>query len=344
MIGLLGSGSWATAIVKILLEHKEQTLNWWVREPEIIEGLKNTRHNPMYLSDAEIDVDRINLSEDLQHVIESSDDIFIVIPSAFLSMALESVPAHILKQKNFHIATKGLIPETHEPIGSYLMKKFGISSDQITIVSGPSHAEETAMQKLTYLAVASHNIPLAKRIQEMLNCRYIKTAYYDNPAMIQYATVMKNIYAIAAGMCQGLGYGDNLIAVMVSRAMHEAKILIQAISNQSNTNGSIPSGNDTPTCDVDPTHFSFLGDLLVTCYSQHSRNRTFGQMIGHGYSVKGAQLEMNMIAEGYYGVKGIETVRKELGIEMPIQQTVYRILYEGKSARRQMQTLLENLY
>ena len=328
MIGLLGSGSWATAIIKILLEDDEHVVNWWVREPEIREGLMSEHHNPFYLSEALIDTSRIRLSDNVRETLELSDDIFIVIPSAFVFSALNGIPADIMRKKRFHCATKGLIPETNQILTEYLHTCHGVPYSQMTVVSGPSHAEEAARQQLTYLTVASDNEALASEVRQMLSCYYVKTVYSPDIQGIEYSTVMKNIYAIGAGISHGLGYGDNPIAVLISNAVQESYHFIQ---------------HYTPLDVHTVPQFALLGDLLVTCYSQFSRNRTFGQMVGRGYSVKAAQQEMNMVAEGFYAIKGVEKMRKEIGMDMPIEQTIYQILYEHKPARRVMKSLMGNL-
>ncbi|MBP5548008.1 MAG: NAD(P)H-dependent glycerol-3-phosphate dehydrogenase [Bacteroidales bacterium] len=340
MIGLLGSGSWATAIVKILLEDKKRTINWWVREEEAIPTLLEEKHNPLYLSEAYIDTDRINIDSDITKVIENSDEIYVVIPSAFLDGALKNVPVTMIKGKKIISAVKGIVPESNQIITEYLHDRFEMDYNDMCIVSGPSHAEEAARQKLTYLTVASSNIEFAEKVRKQIGCKYIHTAYSNDMVGIECAAVLKNIYAIATGICRGLGYGDNLIAVLISNALQEMTYFMQSLSpvenngDQENSDGRLRRFES----------FSYLGDLLVTCYSQFSRNRTFGNMIGHGYTVSAAQLEMKMVAEGYYAVKGVETIRKEKGLEMPIVQAVYAILYERKSAERRMKAVLENLH
>ncbi|MCF0212023.1 MAG: NAD(P)H-dependent glycerol-3-phosphate dehydrogenase [Bacteroidales bacterium] len=328
MIGILGSGSWPTALTKILLEKADTRLAWWVREPEVREGLALNHNNPLYLSEALIDVERVSISGDIREVIDQCSDLLVVIPSAFVHKALQGLPEEMLQQKRFHCATKGLIPETNQILTDYLHDTYGVPYEQMSVVSGPSHAEEAAKEKLTYLTVASPNEPLANEMQKALNCHYVKTVYSTDMTGIELTTVMKNIYAIAAGLCHGLGYGDNLIAVMICNAVSESRRFVNALGD--NTDRTLE-------------RFVYLGDLLVTCYSQHSRNRTFGQLIGHGYTVRGAQLEMNMVAEGYYAVKGVEQKRKQLAIEMPVMQAVYKILYERANARRTMKAVLENL-
>lgn len=330
MIGVLGSGSWPTALAKILLENNETRIAWWVREQEVRDGLATNFHNPLYLSEAFIDVPRVTVSGDIREIVEMCSDLLLVIPSAFVHKAFLGLPEELLQTKNFHIATKGLVPETNQILAEYLHDTYGVPFEQISVVSGPSHAEEVAKEKLTYLTVASENEALAGAMREALACRYVKTTYSTDVKGIEYCTVMKNIYAVAAGLCHGLGYGDNLIAVMISNAVRESRMFLEQYVDFEKSGISI-------------SDFAYLGDLLVTCYSQHSRNRTFGQLIGHGYTVKGAQLEMNMVAEGYYGVKGVERKRRETNLSMPVCQAVYKILYERANPRRTMKAVLENL-
>lgn len=328
MIGVFGSGSWATAVAKIVLEHPNTKINWWIREPDIIEGIKETGHNPTYLSEIYFDTNQINFSNDISEVIKKSDDLLFVVPSAFLDDSLQNITPEMLEGKNIHSAIKGVVLQTNQIVADYFHDKFNIDYNRISIISGPSHAEETAQQKLTYLTVASQNSQLADYVAEFIQCRYVKTVVSDDIHGIEYAAVLKNIYALAAGICKGLGYGDNLFAVLISNAMQEMDIFINELH---------------PMDYRQLERFPYLGDLLVTAYSQHSRNRTFGAMIGFGYSVKGAQLEMKMIAEGYYATKCIEKIREKLGISMPIVEATYKILYEGLSARRVMGELLKNL-
>lgn len=328
MIGVFGSGSWATAVAKIVLEHPNTTINWWIREPEIIEGIKETGHNPVYLSEVDFDVERIHFSNDIKEVIAKSDDLLFVVPSAFLDNSLEGVTPEMFAGKNVHSAIKGIVLQTNQIVADYFHDKFNVDYNRISIISGPSHAEETAQQKLTYLTVASQNEELAKFVAEFIECRYVKTVVSEDIHGIEYAAVLKNIYALAAGICKGLGYGDNLFAVLISNAMQEMDAFINSMH---------------PMDSRQLERFPYLGDLLVTAYSQHSRNRTFGAMIGFGYSVKGAQFEMKMVAEGYYATKCIEQIRTNIGISMPIVEAVYKVLYEGCSARRIMGELLKNL-
>lgn len=337
MIGLLGSGSWATAIVKILLEKSDRTLNWWVREQEAIPSLLEEKHNPLYLSEAYLDTSRTMVSSNINDIISASDDIYLVVPSAFVHKALADVPREMWEGRRIISAVKGIVPESGLIITEHLHRELGIDYDRLCIISGPSHAEEAAKQKLTYLTAASHNRDFAEEVRRQLDCHYIRTTYSDDMDGIECAAVLKNIYAIAAGMCKGLGYGDNIIAVLISNALQEMTEFMHQLSpmegNGDNADGRLRRFES----------FAYLGDLLVTCYSQFSRNRTFGSMIGYGYSIKGAQLEMKMVAEGYYAVQGVEKIRRQMGFSMPISETVYGILYEGKSPSLSMKALLENL-
>lgn len=329
MIGVLGSGSWATAIVKILLEDKDRIINWWVREPEVIEGLLSERHNPLYLREVQIDTDRIHISSNIRDIVEASHEIFVVVPSAFVDSALGNLSPELLKDKFFVSATKGIVPETNQVVTEYLHSKFGIDHMNMAAMIGPTHAEETAQERLSYLTVASANEVFANKVRNHIKCHYVRTKYSSEMIALEYSAVLKNIYAVAVGMAHGLGRGDNIIAVLVSNALREGYKLVSKLMPREDILLAVQTAS--------------MGDLLVTCYSQHSRNRSFGNMIGRGYSVKGAQLEMNMIAEGYYAVACIEKMRASLGVEMPIVQTVYKILYEKGNCRRLMQYLLENL-
>lgn len=337
MIGLLGSGSWATAIVKILLEKEDRTINWWVREEEAIPAMLQDKHNPLYLSEAYIDTTRTIISSDISKVISESDDIYLVVPSAFVHRAMCDVRKEEFDGKRIISAVKGIVPETGNIITEYLHHSLDIGYDRLCIISGPSHAEEAAKQKLTYLTAASLNKDFAEEVRKQLDCHYIRTTYSTDMDGIECAAVLKNIYAIAAGICRGLGYGDNIIAVLISNALQEMTDFMQHISPIQEP-GESGDGRLRRF-----ESFAYLGDLLVTCYSQFSRNRTFGSMIGYGYSIKGAQMEMKMVAEGYYAVDGVELIRRKMGFSMPIVETIYAILYEKANPSRRMKKLLENL-
>lgn len=329
MIGVLGSGSWATAIVKILIENATEPIRWWIREEPIIEGLKADGHNPLYLPEIFFDIKKIKVSTDINEVVAECDDVYVVIPSAFVGGAMKNIAPENLVGKNFISAVKGIEPESNLIVTDYMNQKLGIPEENMAIVSGPSHAEETARKKLTFLTVASSNDQLVDRIRGEIENKFVHTTPSNDMRGIQFSTVLKNIYAVAAGIFRGLGYGDNLTAVLVSNAAQEIEAFIQKL---------------VPMPARQLAQYAYLGDLLVTCYSQHSRNRTFGRMLGMGYGVKEAQMEMQMIAEGYYAVACFEKIRKEIGFQMPIEETVYGILYHNEIPSTAVEKLLHKLH
>ncbi|MBQ9254268.1 MAG: NAD(P)H-dependent glycerol-3-phosphate dehydrogenase [Bacteroidales bacterium] len=321
-IAVLGSGSWATAIVKILCENQEK-LFWWVREENIKECVINNGHNPLFLSSCELKREKIEISTDINTIINKSDILFCVIPSAFVEKSFENVEPSLLQDKKIVIATKGMIPNTNSIVSLFFKQKYNISYSSQAVVSGPSHAEEIAMERLTFLTCGSENGELSQQIANLISCEYVCTVLSDDIEGIEYAGVLKNIYALAAGIAFGLGYGDNYIAVLISSAVKEMEAFLNAVNPKTR----------------DIKHLVYLGDLLVTAYSQHSRNRTFGEMIGKGYSVFSAKVEMNMVAEGYYSVNGIYQLNKEIKVELPIVEAVYNILYNQHSAQKEFEHL-----
>jgi glycerol-3-phosphate dehydrogenase (NAD(P)+) len=325
-IAVIGSGSWATAIVKILGNNCPE-ISWWIREPEIIENIREFGHNPVYLSSVDFDTEKLNLSDNITEVIQNSDVLIFVIPSAFLHDAIKDLPPDIFKDKQIVSAIKGIVPEHNDIVADYFKTFFNISYNDFVVVSGPSHAEEIALEKLTYLTVASQNTELAKEIAGLFSCRYVRTSISDDIFGTEYSAVLKNIIAIANGICISLGYGDNFQAALIANALQEIKRFVDAVHPiQRDISDSV-----------------YLGDLMVTAYSQFSRNRTFGAMIGKGYSVKFAQFEMKMVAEGYYAVKCVWEINKKYNVDMPITNAVYNILYEGHSAAKEIQTLSQRI-
>jgi glycerol-3-phosphate dehydrogenase (NAD(P)+) len=312
-VAVIGSGSWATAIVKILLRNNV-TVNWWVREPEIIAHLRDFHHNPLYLSSVEIHADDVFVSGSIMEVIEKSDIILLCVPAAFLHRSLKKVPTHLFKGKIIVSAIKGLVPEYKLVIADYVNQHLMIDLQQFVVVSGPSHAEEVARERLTCLTVASLNPEHIQVIRKLFACRFIKTDASDDIFGIEYAAVLKNIVAVASGICHGLGYGDNFQAVLISQALSEIRQFLHVVH---------PRERDL----FAPV---YLGDLLVTCYSQFSRNRTFGTFLGKGYSVTFAQVEMQMVAEGYYASKAIASVKERYHITMPVADAVYNIIYNNQ--------------
>jgi len=327
-VAMIGGGSWATAIIKMLSDNTlPKEIFWWMRNTEAISHLQNYRHNPNYLSSVEIRIPAQNISNDLSKVIKDADYIVLNVPAAFLKETLVGITAAQLKGKKFISAIKGVVPDENLIIGEFLHQKYNIPLSDIVVISGPCHAEEVALEKLSYLTLASVDLKLAGALAGMLKTRYIKANISDDIFGTEYAAVLKNIYAVASGICHGVGYGDNFQAVLISNAIREIKRFVDAVH---------PVNRDIKES-------AYLGDLLVTAYSQFSRNRTFGNMIGKGYTVKSAQLEMNMIAEGYFAVKCIYHVNRKYKVDMPICRAVYAILYERHSPSTEMALLTEQL-
>jgi glycerol-3-phosphate dehydrogenase (NAD(P)+) len=325
-IGIIGSGSWATAIVKIV-SNTCNSINWYFRNAEDIEFIKKYQHNPRYLTSVDFDLKKLNLYNDVNECVKNSDIVILAIPSAFVHASISSLDKIDLKNKLFFSAIKGIVPEYHLIVGEYLNKVYNISFENIGVITGPCHAEEVAMEKLSYLTLASMNIGNAEIVSKYFNCRYIKSTTSDDIYGTEYSAVLKNVIAVAGGVCHSLGYGDNYLAVLVSNAIQEIKRFVDAVH----------------PIDRDIKASAYLGDLLVTAYSQFSRNRMFGTMLGKGYSVKQAQLEMNMIAEGYYAVKCVYEINEKYKVDMPITSAVYNIIYAGKDPKREMQALSEKL-
>ncbi len=325
-IAIVGGGSWATALVKILSNNCDR-IHWWMRSHEAVQSIQQNKHNPSYLSDVEIDLNKVVPTSDLKSTIDQCDLIILAVPSAFLESSLSEISPASLKGKVVFSAIKGIVPGPLLIVGEYLHRHFEIPYEQIGVITGPCHAEEVAMEKLSYLTLACKDTAHAALLAGLMNCRYIRTTVSDDIYGTEYSAVIKNIIAIASGICHGLGYGDNFQAVLVSNAIQEIKRFVDTVS---------PIGRDIKDS-------AYLGDLLVTAYSQFSRNRTFGSMIGKGYSVQSAQLEMNMVAEGYYAVKCIHALNGKYQVELPICQAVHEILYNHASPRNTMQQLSQRL-
>ncbi len=323
---VIGSGSWATAIVKILLNNL-QKVHWWVREEDIALHLKQYGNNPKYLSSVSFDPKRLDVSHELNRVLKRADVPVFCIPAAFLQNSLSGMHASLLRDKPVVSAIKGIIPGDNDIISDFFYKRYGVPVKQFVAVSGPSHAEEVAQGKLTYLTVASESRVNAVAVSNLFSCRFIKTSITDDIFGTEFAPVLKNIIAIATGITSGLGYGDNFQAVLISNALREISRFVDAVR---------------PT-DRDINRSVYLGDLLVTCYSQFSRNRRYGQMLAKGYSPHYAQMEMNMVAEGYYATKCIREMNTRYKVEMPIADTVYNILYDGKDPAKEIQALQDKL-
>ena len=309
-IAIMGGGSWATAIAKIILTQAE-SINWYMRRDDRIEEFKRLGHNPAYLTSVRFDMKCINFSSDINKVVRESDTLIFVTPSPYLKTHLKKLKVK-LKDKFIVTAIKGIVPDENLIVSDYFHKIYDVPENNIAVLAGPCHAEEVALERLSYLTVGCKDIEKAKMFARQLAGHYIKTSVNTDVAGIEYASVLKNVYAIAAGICSGLKYGDNFQAVLVSNALQEMNRFLDTV-------------HPVNRCTNDS---AYLGDLLVTSYSNFSRNRVFGTMIGKGYSVKSAQIEMEMIAEGYYGTKCIHEINRKYEVNMPLLDCVYRILYE----------------
>ena len=324
-IAVIGGGSWATAIVKMLCENVDR-LGWWMRNEEVVTHIQKYGHNPNYISAAELKKEKLNVSSDLNSIVSEADCLVLAVPSAFLKETLAQLHVNI-KDKFIMSAIKGIVPENNTIIGDFFHNQYQIPYSNIGVVTGPCHAEEVALERLSYLTVACEDLDKAWWFAKQISCRYIKTNMSEDIFGTEISAVLKNVIAIASGVCHSLGYGDNFQAVLVSNAIREIKRFVDVVH---------PIKRDIKES-------AYLGDLLVTSYSQFSRNRTFGNMIGKGYSVRSAQLEMNMIAEGYYAVKCIKEINEKHGVSMPITDAVYHILYEKISPVIEMRLLSEQL-
>ncbi|AWA29129.1 glycerol-3-phosphate dehydrogenase [Flavobacterium magnum] len=322
---VIGGGSWATAIAKMLCVNLSE-IAWYMRNTDAIAHIKTHRHNPNYLSSVEFDVRKLKLTSDINEAVAYADYIIFAIPSAFLSGELSRL-TESLKSKVIFSAIKGIVPETFLIVGEHFHKEFGIPYDNIGVITGPCHAEEVALERLSYLTIACGDEKKAEIMGDNLAGNYIKVKISDDIVGTEYAAMLKNIYAIAAGIAHGLGYGDNFQSVLMSNGIREMKKFIRKVHKMKrNINDS-----------------AYLGDLLVTGYSVFSRNRMFGNMIGKGYTVKSAMMEMSMVAEGYYAVKSAYKLNEEYGAKTPIIDAVYNILYEGKEARKVFKKLTDKL-
>ena len=324
-IAIIGGGTWATALAKIVLT-QETHINWYMRRPEQIEDFIKVGHNPSYLSNVPFNLSRISFFSDINEAIKDSDTLILAVPSPFLKTHLEQLKTPI-SDKFIISAIKGIIPPENLLVTDFLTKEYGVPADNIAIVAGPCHAEEIALERLTYPTIACTDMAKANAVAKIFTNRFVKASTSVDVNGIELAAVLKNVYAIAAGICHGLKYGDNFQAVLVSNAVQEMEKFMEVVS---------PIKRHI-------FESAYIGDLLVTAYSSFSRNRTFGSMIGKGYSVKAAQIEMEMVAEGYYGTKCIMEMNAHYCINIPIVETVYRILYEKVPARIEIKRLREEI-
>jgi len=324
-VAVIGSGSWATALSKMLLENVGE-INWFFRKTTTIEQFKKLEHNPRYLLSVEFDTSRINFYSNINNIIDNSDILVLAVPSAFLPVILGEIKTD-MSNKYILSGIKGIVSEENLLVVEYLNKYFNVPSELIGIITGPCHAEEVALEKLSYLTIAGMDEVRAAQFAQLVSSDYIFTTVSDDIWGTEYSSVLKNVMSIAAGIAHGLRYGDNFHAVLISRAIQEIKRFVDVVH---------PITRDIKAP-------AYLGDLMVTAYSQFSRNRMFGTMIGKGYSVKAAQLEMNMIAEGYYAARSTHLLNQNYNVEMPISEAVYKILYENASPAKTISELTPKL-
>ncbi len=323
---MVGGGSWATALVKILSENNV-AIKWWMRKETDADHIKRFGHNPSYLSDVQINPRKVKICTKIREAVKDSRYVILAVPAAFVGDALTALGPADFVGKRVVSAIKGMIPAANQLVTDWVGDQFGVPPGHMAVIAGPCHAEEVALEKQSYLTIASPDADCAEAVARLLRCRYVQTTAVDDSYGIEYAAVMKNIIALASGITRGLGYGDNFQAVLVSNAMQEIKRFVDAI---------YPKHRDL-------SGSAYLGDLLVTAYSPFSRNRTFGTLIGRGYTIQSAQAEMNMIAEGYYAVKSIYEINRRFGVDMPIVNAVYAILYEKAAPTGEMNALKEKL-
>ena len=324
--GVLGGGSWATALSKILCEQNDQ-LFWYLRNENTITHLKQKGNNPRYLQNVSFNPNKLKLSSNLREVVTRADILILAIPSPFLHQSLQEVKK-LLASKTIFSAVKGIVPESKNVVGKHLHRAFGVPWDQIGVIMGPCHAEEIALEKLSYLTIASQNQDIASYLARKMNCNYIRTKVSDDIFGAEYAGTIKNIYAIAVGIADGLGYGDNFQSVLISNSIRELKRFLKQIHKTKR----------------DMSHSTYLGDLLVTGYSLFSRNRMLGTLIGEGYTVNSALNKMTMVSEGFYASHTAHLLTQEKNKSFPIMEAVYQILHENKSAKKVMAQVAERLH
>lgn len=325
-IGVIGNGSWATALVKIITDGG-RPVHWWVRNAASIEYIQRRRHNPNYLHSAHFDTALLRMSNNAQTVVDASDLVVLAVPSAYIQEVLGGLKEGSLRGKKILSAIKGLVPERDVLLNEWLQTDYGVALQDYFAVLGPCHAEEVAAEKLSYLTFSGIDETEAETIADCFKTPYINTVVNPDILGVQYAAVLKNIYALGAGIAHGLDYGDNFLSVYIANSADEMAGFLRKVGVKHIVVGE-HEATKTRKKDMNYAASVYLGDLLVTCYSLYSRNRTFGNMIGKGYTVQSAQLELNMVAEGYYASRCIYNLNKGIGAEMPIAETIYKILWE----------------
>jgi glycerol-3-phosphate dehydrogenase (NAD(P)+) len=341
--GILGSGSWGTALVKILTDN-HHTVNWWIRNAAVIEHLRKKNHNPHYLSSVYFDIQRLRPTNDLEKLIGDSDCIVIAIPSAYIEQIFQPLPAGIFERKKILSAVKGILPEKNLLLNDYMTQQFQLNGDNYFTVMGPCHAEEIAAEKLSYLTFSGNDVTTTQEIASNFSTDYLNTITNNDIYGVQYAAVLKNIYALGAGMAHGLEYGDNFLSVFIANCADEmAGFLLKAGISHIEVGIHEATVSVTDKKSANYAASVYLGDLLVTCYSLFSRNRMFGNMIGKGYSVNTAKLELNMVAEGYNASQCLFRLNQHFKADMPISDMIYKILWQNVNVRegfKQIELLL----
>lgn len=315
-IAVLGGGSWATALAKLLLGDSK-SITWFMRNPDRIDDFIRCRHNPVYLSDVSFDTERIRFTADINEACEKADTLVVAVPSPYVRQHLDKITVSI-EAKNVVSAVKGIVPDHNMIVTDFFMHRFGCRDQNLLVIGGPCHAEEVALERLSYLTIGCHDLEKAGAFASLLRGPKLKTIVSQDVDGIEYAAVLKNVYAIAAGMAAGMKLGDNFIAMLVCNAVREMERFLNAVD----------------PCQRNISDSAYLGDLLVTAYSRFSRNHNFGAMIGKGYSVQAAKMEMEMVAEGYYGTKCVHEINRSSAVPMPILDCVYNILYRRMNSRK----------
>ena len=337
-IAIIGGGSWATAIAKIVIGHTHH-IGWYMRRDDRIEDFRRLQHNPAYLTSVHFNIDEIYFSSNLNDIVQRYSTLVFVTPSPYLKNHLKKLRTR-LSDKFIVTAIKGIVPDENLVCSEYFHQVYDVPYDNLACIGGPSHAEEVALERLSYLTVGCADTEKAQAFADVLASGFIKTKTSADVLGIEYASVLKNVYAIAAGICSGLKYGDNFQAVLMSNALQEMNRFLTVIKEiHDETTALTAKGTQQQTSIIDS---AYVGDLLVTGYSNFSRNRTFGSMIGKGYSVKSAQIEMEMIAEGYFGTKCMKEINQRLHVNMPILDAVYNILYERIAPQIEIKLLTDS--
>lgn len=316
-IAVIGGGSWATALAKLLMRNCDRIV-WYMHRRDRIDDFIRYRHNPVYLSDVAFDIERIDFTDDINEACRMADTLVVAVPSPYFKGIADLITENI-SAKYVVSAVKGIVPDDNMIVTEYFARKFGCADDRLMVIGGPCHAEEVALERLSYLTIGCHDTRNSRAFADLITSTKLKTIISSDVAGIEYGAVLKNVYAICAGIVNGMKAGDNFMAMLVCNAIREMRRFVDAIS---------------PMPDRDICRSAYLGDLLVTAYSRFSRNHNFGSMIGKGYSVKAAMMEMSMVAEGYYGTKCIFDINREsVKVDMPILDCVYSILYDNRNAR-----------